>query len=124
MLLFEKLRDSANGPHAPCPPHSPRQLCTLVFGWRGCNPEPLQHLDLAHRSDDHLRLVEVGGLGEQLQSGRLLALHVCDALCQVRPSVSAKELDAFDEWNRLFGSFTKRSTSAPPAVAPRGPGAT
>ena len=27
------------------------------------------------------------------------------ALCQVRPSVSPTELEAFEEWNKAFGSF-------------------
>lgn len=31
-----------------------------------------------------------------------------DALCQVRASVSASELQGFEEWNKLYGSFSRQ----------------
>jgi SpoVK/Ycf46/Vps4 family AAA+-type ATPase len=51
------------------------------------------------------------GMRERLLSGetgdvRAVTKEDFDsALCQVRPSVSEKELRGFEEWNRLFGSF-------------------
>ena len=34
------------------------------------------------------------------------------ALSQARASVSAKELQAFEEWNQLYGSFQKEPARA------------
>ena len=33
-------------------------------------------------------------------------------LAQVRPSVSPKELEAFEDWNRMFGSFASQASKA------------
>ena len=35
-----------------------------------------------------------------------------DALCQVRASVSSRELDAFEEWNNTYGSFQNKAAKA------------
>ena len=35
-----------------------------------------------------------------------------DALCQVRASVSEKDLQAFDDWNKQYGSFANRASLA------------
>ena len=61
--------------------------------------EPLR--DEARQNGNFDRLIS----GE---SSEVRAVAMCDfecALCQVRPSVSQKELVAFEEWNTQFGSF-------------------
>ena len=40
-----------------------------------------------------------------------------NALCQVQPSVSAKELVAFEEWNALYGSFQNADAKRAAAAA-------
>ena len=64
--------------------------------------------------DDGMREALLEDRGKALALRAISAADFDDALCQVRPSVSAKELDAFEEWNRLFGSFSRRSAEAPP----------